>query len=309
MQVFALQQEKVTEIGLTDVRGETALCLGSFDGVHTGHASLIRQTVTGAKKADLLPAVFCIDFPAGKDGEGLLCSREERLQLLFGMGVSYVFLAEFADLADLSPERFVSSVLVPLCHGKAAFCGENFRFGRSAAGDAACLQRLLPGGVVPLYYQDGEKVSSTAIRTALAEGQTEKATAMLGRLYQLSGTVISGKALGRTLGYPTANLNWPEQLFCPRHGVYVAEAIPENGKCYRAVTNIGVRPTVEITGQVNCESTLLGYSGDLYGQKLTVRFLHFLRPEKHFPDVQSLQKQLDKDKKEAEKWDRTSTIN
>ena len=181
-------------------------------------------------------------------------------------------------------------------HDAAGFvCGEDFRFGYQGKGTAKhladyCRQRDLPWAVVPEQLCHGERISSTRIRQLLEAGDAARAAEFLGHPHMLSGTVIHGRQLGRTLGIPTANLALPEGLAEPRHGVYACR-VAVDGKIYGAVTNIGTRPTVDGRG-VTVEPWILDYDGDLYGKELRLEFLQFLRPERKFPDLDALKAEI-----------------
>ena len=177
-------------------------------------------------------------------------------------------------------------------------CGEDFRFGHMGAGNAKLLQEYcnrenLPCAVVQDQILNDIRVSSTYIRQQLEDGDMETAVRFLGHPHVLSGTVVHGKALGRKLGVPTANLRLPEGLAIPKFGVYACSCIID-GKRYPAVTNIGTRPTVEGSG-ITVEPWVLDYSGDLYGREITLEFHYFLRPEKKFPSLDALKEEICRD--------------
>ena len=184
-------------------------------------------------------------------------------------------------------------------HGGVGFvCGADFRFGWKGGGTAAalagyCRERGLPWAVIPEQYLDGVRISSTYIRRELETGDMATAVRFLGHPHILRGTVRHGQALGRRLGFPTANLSLPDTLVRPRFGVYACRATVD-GKAYAAVTNVGVRPTVHGQG-VWVESWILDYSGDLYGRELTLEFFFFLRPERKFDSLEALRRQIRED--------------
>jgi len=177
-------------------------------------------------------------------------------------------------------------------------CGSDFRFGAGGRGTAErlaayCEEQDLPYAIVPQQMLDGERVSSTHIRSLIAEGKMEAAVRFLGHPHMLSGKVISGKQLGRTIGIPTANLVLPEGLLAPKFGVYACKAYVE-GSAYLAVTNVGTRPTVSGEG-VTVEAHLLDFDGDLYGKNITLAFYNFLRPEQKFDSLDALKAQIAED--------------
>ena len=289
---------------------KTILCLGNFDGVHPGHLALIRESIRIRKTlgTDVLCGAFCFwehssDLLFQRPVE-LLNSAEERTELFAKAGLEFVIYADFADLRALSPEVFAKEILANQCHCIAAVCGFNYRFGKGAAGTAEDLSRLLgaPVSVCPAVEIDGAPVSSTRIRTAIREGKVSEAARLLGRPFTLKGPVKHGKELGRKLGFPTANQEFPPFAAVPRHGVYATDCFLD-GKWYRGVSNVGNHPTVDVPSTaVNCETYLLDYEGDLYGKTLTVEFLQFLRPEKTFESIETLKKQIALDAEQASKF-------
>ncbi len=308
-----------------------AVALGCFDGVHRGHAALIAAAAreAAARGLDLLAWSLVRPTP-----DGFLCPPRSRRELLRSAGASDVFLAPFEQVRDLSPERFVREILRERFSAELALCGENFRFGAGARGDARTLRRLmreadgdalflpllraplLPSEREPLREggdraasprerspasparasslstpgdnQDYTPISSSRARALLAAGDPAGAAALLGRHFTVAGNVARGRGIGRTLGVPTANLPFPQGLTVPRHGVYLARAVLEDGAELDAVCNLGVRPTVEERGDILLECHLLGFAGDLVGRRLRVELRDFLRPERRFPDLPSL---------------------
>ena len=177
-------------------------------------------------------------------------------------------------------------------------CGADFRFGRGGEGNAEtladfCRERGLPWAIVPEQALDGVRISSTHIRNLVEVGDMETAAKFLGRAHYISGIVVSGRQLGRTIGVPTANVLIPAEVVVPKKGVYATECLVD-GVRHKAVTNIGSRPTVE-GHQVRAESWLLDFDGDLYGKHMTVLFHHFLRPEQKFASLEALKAQIQQD--------------
>jgi riboflavin kinase/FMN adenylyltransferase len=212
---------------------------------------------------------------------------------LFRVGVVIGASGRTEELRSLAPRAFIDTVLKDACAARVALCGFNFRFGKGAAGDGALLSRSLPDSVVlpPTLYQDAP-VSASRIREALAHGSIADANAMLGRPYTVSGHVAHGKAMGRVLGFPTANISVSTLL--PRYGVYKT-CVTVDGVSYAGLSDVGVRPTVEGAGLPRIETFLRDFSGDLYGKTLSVSFLSFLREEKKFSSPQELTEQIARD--------------
>ncbi len=273
---------------------ETLSCaIGNFDGVHLGHKALI--SLAAARQNTSKSAVWTFTEPSSRfliGKPGLLSSVEERLSLFRELGIDIVFIEEFENVRDMAANVFAKEILYRRCHVRAAVCGFNFRYGKNAAGTAETLSEAFHAlgasvTVMPPYQIDGVTVSSSEIRAALAAGDVETAAAMLGRPYSLTEKVVAGKKLGHQLGFPTANQCFPETRAVPRFGVYAVRAVVD-GHTYPGVANVGVRPTVENTESVNCETHLLQFDGDLYGKTLRVEFCKFLRPEKKFESPEAL---------------------
>lgn len=296
---------------LTDRKfGAEGCCaaLGSFDGVHLGHQAVIREAVLRAEALDCAPVVWTFSsLPFGK--ATTLTDAAQRQAIFAGLGAARLYLEDFDSLRGLSPEEFVERVLIGALDCRCAVCGFNYRFGRDGAGDFALLERLMSAAgrealCMPAVEYAGAPVSSTRIREAVQEGRMEEARAMLGRPYSLWGTVCHGRTLGRTLGFPTANLLFAEGRTVPRRGVYASAVTLEDGRRLRGVTNVGVRPTLR-DGQVSpvCETCLLDFAGDLYGRPLRVDFLRFMRDEKRFGSLEELQKTVDADRESVRRAD------
>ena len=278
------------------MKERTIFALGFFDGVHLGHQALLQAGRHLAQRFGCVPgAVTFTSHPEtlvqGKAPQ-LINSIEDRQRLLLGYGMSRIVALPFDGALRAMPWRDFLEMLRRE-YGAAGFvCGDDFRFGYRGEGNAQlladyCRQEKLPWAVVPAQSCDGIRISSTHIRQLLQEGNMEEATRFLGHPHTLSGTVIQGRQLGRTIGIPTANLALPEGVICPRFGVYACKAVAD-GKEYLAVTNIGTRPTVG-GHHVTVEPWLLDFAGDLYGKPLTLIFYAFLRPEQKFDSLEQLQ--------------------
>ncbi|HIK26825.1 MAG: bifunctional riboflavin kinase/FAD synthetase [Oscillatoriaceae bacterium SKW80] len=228
----------------------------------------------------------------------------EKIELLAAMGVEQLVLLPFDEkMAQLSPHEFVERILVEQLRAIHVSVGANFRFGVKRSGDAEDLRAIaakygVKVTIVPLESCQGERISSSAIRAALEKGDVKKANRLLGRSWSLTGTVEAGQQLGKTLGFPTANLRLPEEKFLPRYGVYAVRVWLNQKESDRlslkGVMNIGCRPTVAGT-HPTVEVHILDWSGNLYGQKLTVYLEEFLRPEKKFSSLEALKEQITTD--------------
>ncbi len=230
----------------------------------------------------------------------LLTTPEEKADRLAHLGIAQLVLLPFdRDLASLSPSEFVEQILVRQLQAKHISVGENFHFGKNRAGNAETLKAIaatygISTTIVPLYRLDGDRVSSSLIRHALEQGEIEQANRLLGQAYTLTGTIVQGQQLGRTLGFPTANLQVLPDKFLPRWGVYGVRVDSPHATGWRGVLNIGCRPTVG-GERPSIEVHLLDWEGDLYGQTLTLHLETFLRPEQKFGSLDALKAQIQRD--------------
>ena len=275
------------------------MSLGKFDGFHRGHRLLLDRILA---QKELHSTVFTFDGIL-KDKQ-IYLETEKRL-LLERLGVEREVIFPFCEeTKTMAPEVFIREMLVKRMDAKLICVGEDFHFGRGRLGDVA----MLSDGaekygyelcVFPKMKEAGEVISSTRIRRELADGRIETANGLLGEPYFVSGEVMHGNALGRTIGMPTANLLPEEQKLLPVYGVY-ATRVEVDGQRYAGVTNVGMKPTVG-ADRVSVETTLLDFDGNLYGKQITVYFLYFLRPEQRFDSLEELKAQMERDKAEAEK--------
>ena len=281
------------------------LALGNFDGVHTAHAALLLRAVRLARRHGFKSAAWCFDPPSStvlQPELKQLCTLQEKLALLASCDLDYVFLADFEGLRHLSPLEFILDVLQRQARAVHAVCGFHFHFGKGGIGDTALLQRffgcdrvdVIPPVCIPVNGQPSV-ISSSAVRASLALGCVSDAANLLGRPYSLTAPVVHGKALGRTLGYPTLNQDVPTEKLMPKSGIY-ATRVRIGDEAYTGVTNVGIRPTVD-TGapRVNCETHVLDMDRDLYGQTVTVEFMHRLRDEQRFDSLDALRSAISRD--------------
>lgn len=234
----------------------------------------------------------------------LLTPRSEKVQQLSSMGVKQLVLLPFnRELASLSPQQFVEKIVVQQLRATHVSVGADFHFGYQRQGTSADLKAIastygIDVTIVSLQTCQGERISSTLIRQALEQGDVTQANRLLGRPYTLTGLVVKGQQLGRTIGFPTANLQLPPEKFLPHTGVYCVKvygsSVTSPATVVQGVMNIGQRPTVNGT-TLTVEAHLLDWSGDLYGQTLTVSLEHFLRPEQKFASLDALKIQIQED--------------
>ncbi|MEQ9500846.1 MAG: bifunctional riboflavin kinase/FAD synthetase [Deltaproteobacteria bacterium] len=281
----------------------SVVTLGAFDGVHLGHRALIRRAVDAAKQLGV-PSVGYTFYPhpakiiAPTMAPKLLVSIERRAALMRAAGLDHVLVEPFdAAFAQVTADAFVADYLVRALHPKHVVVGFNFFYGHKRGGDtnhlkASGAKHGFEVEVVEPVESGTVVASSTAIREYLLEGNVAAAHTLLGRDFALAGTVVEGDKRGRTIGFPTANLN-PDSELLPANGVY-ATRVRLEGKLHDAVTNVGVRPTFDGT-RPTVETFLLDWSGDLYGRRIEVDFVARLRDERRFDGIDALKAQLARD--------------
>ena len=270
-----------------DTKKGTAMLLGGFDGLHIGH----RRLLSYAKESGLPVGVMTII--GGKEQNGLF-SFEEREEIFRLAGVDFVFELPFWEIKDLSPKEFLS-VLKKEFNPKLFVCGEDFRFGAKGAGTPKTIEEdnQVRVEVQSLVEIDGQKVSSSYIKTLLKNGDIEKVNCLLGERFFAQGTVFKDRQVGRTIGFPTANIEYPTDKAPLKQGVY--ETFTQiDGVWYKGITNYGARPTFD-DKKVTLETYLDGFKGDLYGKTLKIEFVRFLRAIQKFESVEDLKEQLTKD--------------
>ncbi len=289
------------------MKDKTIYALGFFDGVHLGHAALLSACREMAQAEQCRAGV--VTFLGHPDTlvlgitPTLINTPEDRKKLLteqFSMDTVTELLFD-RTLMNMPWEEFFHR-LIHEWNAGGLVCGDDFRFGQGGKGTAqalyeACMQTGIPCRIIPEQTMDGVRVSSSHIRALLEQGLVTQANRFLGHPHILSGCVQEGKHLGRTIGIPTANLRYPQNLIGLPFGVYACN-VHADGKIYRAVTNIGTRPTVD-GKDVTVESWLQHYDGDLYGKHITLEFLEYLRPEKKFPSLEALKAQIQIDAAQA----------
>ncbi len=283
------------------VPGPTALAIGNFDGVHRGHAALLSRLVDAADGAGLPATILTFEphpreFFAPASAPARLTTLREKLELLSDAGVAQVMVCRFnADFAALSAQQFVDTVLLNGLRTRHLIIGDDFRFGKGRAGDFAMLQAagerssftVEAMGSVTL---DGGRVSSSSVRQALAAGDMEQAAALLGRPYVIDGSVRHGEKVGRQLGFATANIRIKHNPL-PMSGVFAVEVSGIDGQLLPGVANLGIRPTLGGIKPI-LEVHLFDFDRDIYGAHLSVRFVHKLRNEQRFPNLDALKAQI-----------------
>jgi len=285
----------------------SVVCIGAFDGLHLGHRALVRQAVDRARALDLPVAALSFEplprefFAPSAPPPRLLLPRA-KFEGLSALGAEIVGLLRFdGRFAQMSADTFVREVLVDWLRAREVWVGPGFRFGHRRAGELATLQALgaesgfVAGEIDPVLL-DGERVSSTRVRAALQAGDFALAARLLGRPYTIGGRVVRGNQLGRTLGFPTANLRFDRKVPA-LSGIY-AVRVHGLGDPHPAVASFGTRPTVDGREPL-LEAHLFDFDGDLYGRRIEVEFVARLRDEEKFPDLPTLVAQMHRDAKQA----------
>ena len=291
----------------------TVVALGNFDGIHKGHQEIIGRTVKEAEAAGLKSAVFTFsnhtssilkNVPKVKN----ILYPEDKLRILEEMGVDYVFNIPFTEeILRMSPEEFIEQILVNRFNIREAYCGFNYSFGYKASGTPEVLMHegLKHGFGIHVqepYVIDGVVVSSTYIRQLIEEGRMEEAAKFMGRMYSVSGEIIVGNKLGRTIGFPTCNILVDDTMITPPNGVYITTCTID-GVTRSSVTNVGVKPTIG-TYEKNIATHIFDFNEDVYGKQIRVDFIKHTRGEQKFDGLDALKKQIESDSIEARVWHR-----
>jgi riboflavin kinase/FMN adenylyltransferase len=288
-----------------------ALTIGNFDGVHLGHQALLTRLLAAAKSRGLPSAVVIFEphpreFFTPDQAPARLTSLREKLELLQSLGVDRVHICRFnQQFAQMTAANFIDALHKNLAV-KYVLIGDDFRFGSGRSGDFAMMEKVASqqGFTVEAMHSvlvDGVRVSSTAVRAALAAGNLRAATKFLGRPYSISGRVVHGDKLGREIGFPTANVQMKHNR-PPLTGIYVVRVSGENIPVLQGAASLGVRPTVHTNGRAVLEIHLLNFAQQIYGRHLRVEFLHKLRNEEKYSDLKSLTQQIALDVENTKKW-------
>ena len=295
------------DFGGESKKRRSVVTIGAYDGVHRGHQAVIEQVRQQAEVLDARSVVVTFDrHPASivrpESAPLLLTDIDQKLELLASTGLDATCIVKFdEDSSREAPSDFVKRVLVDGLSAKRVIIGEDFHFGYKRGGNVALLRELGPKfdfDVTPIELisrGDGvdEPVSSTAIRRALAGGQVELATQLLGHHFEVRGVVVHGDERGRTIGFPTANIEVPNQICIPADGVYAGVFVRQDGTKHNCAINLGRRPTFyEHADHSMLEAHLLDFSENLYGEKVKLTFTHFLRGERKFENIDALKMQL-----------------
>jgi riboflavin kinase/FMN adenylyltransferase len=297
-------------VELSELSGPIFLAIGVFDGVHRGHQAVIGTAAKHAVDTGGTAVVVTFDPHPAKilrpnDSPRLLTATQHKIALIRELGVSHLLVLKFdREFASTAPDDFVRQLVAAARPLREICVGQRWSFGKNRAGNLALLKKLGANlnfnviGVEPVRSDNGTIISSTAIRKAVEAGDFTTASEMLGRDYTILGTVEEGRHLGRSLGFPTANLSAHSEQF-PPNGVYAAEGLLE-GKIVHGVVNLGVRPTVsDGSPERVLEFHLFDFDRDLYGEDVELKFLRYLRPERKFENLAALREQIEHDVTQA----------
>ena len=297
------EQEKRRSLDIKNFSGKkTAVALGMFDGVHIGHRAVFERAES-FEKCGTEAAVFTFDTGSLDTKHGrsyrYIVPNKVKLDMIRRAGIKNILCADFVRLKDLEAEEFAKLILAEKMNAEVVVCGPDFRFGKGAGCGVRDLERLglkygFKVSTVSPVVKDGDVVSSSKIRSLLSEGSIKKANEFLGYNYTITQSVMDGKHIGRTIDFPTVNQFFDEGQLIPAYGVYASETVID-GKAYRAVTNIGVKPTVTDECVPLAETHIIGYSGNLYGQVLEISLSEYLRGERKFDSLGALKTQIAKD--------------
>ncbi|MBR3933659.1 MAG: bifunctional riboflavin kinase/FAD synthetase [Clostridia bacterium] len=280
---------------------KTVVAIGKFDGVHTGHKKLLKTASELAKGAGFVSVAFVI---ANDKSSGLMLPLD-REQTIKNIGIDKVIVQNLtSDFMNMSDESFVKDILLKQLNCAHVVVGYNFRFAKGRSADAADLKELcakygidctiIPEVVCEISNDKSISASSSNIKQSLLNGDVKTASAILGRRYFVSGEVVQGKQLGRTINTPTANVKIAKKIVLPQNGVYSANVYVD-GKKYLSVTNIGDNPTVNNDGNITVESFILDFHKDIYGKDIVIEFIDKIRDEKKFSSLEELKEQIQKD--------------
>ncbi len=289
-----------------------ALTVGNFDGIHRGHQAMLERLVGEARRRSLASCVLTFEphpreFFSPLVAPTRLTSLREKYELLAARGIARVHVQRFTrSFSAIAPEVFIEQVLAKRLKARWLLVGEDFRFGARRAGDLPLLKNLATRygyevEIMPVVTRAGARVSSSAVRAALAAGNLASAEALLGRPYSISGRVVHGRKLGRELGFATANIQLKHNR-PPLTGIYAVKVHGAGAGAHPAVASLGVRPTITASGRVVLEAHLFDFAGDLYHKHVRVEFLHKIRDEEKYPDLETMKAQIARDCEAARRF-------
>lgn len=300
MEIFDLKT-----MAKADIIEKTIVALGTFDGCHFAHKRVLSSAFYEAKRLGVKSVAYTF-YSAPRADVKQIFTIEEKIKAISRLGIDYIALENFENVKDMAPDDFFQEVLIDKLNAVGASCGYNYKFGKGAAANCDTLKgyfsKIGRGSVVVCEKMtiEGEPVSSTLLRSLVENGEVEKLYAY-GSNYSVISKVEYGKRLGTKIGFPTINQSFPVEKVVPKKGVYITEC--EIGEdVYPSITNVGIRPSVDDSHELNFETYIIGYSGLLYGSHIRVNFYKFLRDEKRFASVDELKNQIAIDTEASKKY-------
>ncbi|WHA04855.1 bifunctional riboflavin kinase/FAD synthetase [Candidatus Bandiella numerosa] len=288
------------------------LAIGNFDGVHLGHQKIINRCIDLAKKHNFTPAILTFhphpsQFINGDGKKKLIYNNVQKISLIRDLNIAHLFILEFNNqVINIPHDKFVEDILIKMFKVKGVISGYNFFFGKNRLGNTDFLKTTSKQygfiyNVVDKFDKDFIEVSSSKIRNLLSSGMIETANKILGRRYFITGNVIYGKKLARTLGFQTANIKLDQNYVYPLNGVYLVKVIIDDMQhtSYFGVANIGIKPTVLNDKTITLETHIFEFNDDIYGKNITIEFISFLRPERNLKNLDKLKNQIKKDISDA----------
>ena len=280
----------------------TAIALGYFDGLHKGHRNVI-SLAAAEKENGLTPVCFTFSKSPksvlnGTQSNALMTS-EDKIKTLERLGIERTYQADFEKIMNMPAQDFAQKILIDTLKAEKLFCGFNYRYGKNGFGDVNLLNLVAKHYKVKVNVVDflldtaDKKISTSTVKQYLSVGNVEAANGLLGEAYHITGVVEKNFGRGKALGFPTANIDIPPEKMCIRHGVYATTTVVD-GKSYESITNVGDKPTFGVT-DVNTETYLIDFDGDLYGKTITVKFFKFIRGIQKYDSKEQLILRLSKD--------------
>ncbi|MEJ8554452.1 bifunctional riboflavin kinase/FAD synthetase [Tepidibacter sp. Z1-5] len=293
----------ITDIKNINIKQDTVVTIGNFDGVHKGHQKIIKDTILIAKHKKMKSVLFTFsNHPVNffkKNKLKNIITKEEKYEIINKMGIDIIVSIPFNEfIIKLNPEEYIEKILLDKLHAKQIVIGHDFRFGLNRGGNAEFLENIgktygFDVKIMNPICLENIRISSTYVRNLLEIGEVDKVSEFLGREYGVNGIVIHGKKIGRNLGFPTINLKYDKNILIPKIGVYHTK-VNIDGKIYNGATNIGYSPTVK-QNEFTVETYILEYNGNLYGKEATINFIRRIRDEIKFDTIQDLKKQMNMD--------------
>ena len=298
---------RLTKEQLSEGTGGKVIALGCFDGFHVGHRGVINAAIALAKELSAEPAVFCFDMPPAfyaPNSTLKILGGDDRLSLFAESGINSVYVADFPDIKDMDARKFIEQILIQECSARGVVCGFNFRFGKNRVGNPELLKEYFRERSItlePIYYND-LPVSSSRIRAALADGDIELATTLLGRFYTIRGSVSSGRQDGRKIGFPTINQIPDPNRAIPAFGVYITQTKLPDGRVLPSITDVGLAPTLDTSGVIRLETHILDTDITVSPEEISVEFIARIRGEKRFDSIEALKSQISADSEFARSY-------